>query len=598
MNYIDLGHEGQRVFKADLDVILRSNMLVQANSGGGKSWSLRRMIEQSFGIVPQIVIDPEGEFSTLRQKFDFVLVGKGGDTPADVRSAQLLAHRLLELGASAVIDLFEMSKQQRPVWVAAFVQALVDAPKKLWRDLLLYVDEAHELAPEAGHGVHESSAEKTCRHALIDFAAKGRKRGYGVVAATQRLGKLSKDFAAELKNVFIGQTFIDIDRERAAGSLGIAKADKAKFFVDVKTLKPGAFYALGRALMLEPTLVKIGSVQTEHPEAGRRQSAPPPPTKKILHLLPQLADLPKEAEVKLQTEKELRARVGELEREVQQAVKAEATRLPTPAKTIERSVIKPADLTRVEKLVDQLYKRQGSLADMLMQERSKLMDVEQKLVVAVGNLSLQVNQAKPVAERSATPYVSAGAVTTVSRPRFADPGRGPRQAVLKNVPDTGIRYEKRGNGSELSKCARSLLAVLASRGVATDSQISALSGYRKTSSGFANSLSELRVLGYIDGPKERRTITNVGREVAGVVEPPPTGPALLDYWMPKLGKCEASLLQMIAEAGTITREDLSARTGYSITSSGFANGISALRVLDLIHGPQGGDLTIAGVFTE
>ncbi len=579
-NYIDLGHQGPHVFMADLDVILRSNMLVQANSGGGKSWALRRMIEQSFGIVPQIVIDPEGEFSTLRQKFDFVLVGKGGDTPADVRSAQLLAHRLLELGASAVIDLFEMSKSNRPVWVAAFVQALVDAPKKLWRDLLLYVDEAHELAPEAGHGVHESSAEKVCRHALIDFAAKGRKRGYGVVAATQRLGKLSKDFAAELKNVFIGQTFIDIDRERAAGSLGIAKADKAKFFVDVKTLKPGSFYVLGRALMLEPTLVKIGSVQTEHPEAGRRQSAPPPPTKKILHLLPQLADLPKEAEVKLQTEKELRARIAELEKQAREPIEV-LGQSGASVKVVERSVVKPADLTRIEKLVDKLYKRQGSLADMLMQERSKLMDVEQKLVVAVGNLGLQVNQAKPVAERSPTPYV---------RPALVDPGRGPRQAVARN--------EKRGNGSELSRCARALLAVLASRGVASDSQIAALSGYRKTSSGFANSLSELRTLGLIDGPKERRTITDSGRETAGVVEAPPTGPALLGYWTPKLGKCEAALLEEIYTATTITREDLSARTGYSITSSGFANGISALRVLDLIHGPQGGDLTIAEVFTE
>ncbi len=102
--------------------------------------------------------------------------------------------------------------------------------------------------------------------------AKGRKRGYGVVAATQRLGKLSKDFAAELKNVLIGQTFIDIDRERAAGALGIAKADKAKFFNEVKTVPPGRFFALGRALTLDVTPVRIGPVQTEHPTPGRRQS--------------------------------------------------------------------------------------------------------------------------------------------------------------------------------------------------------------------------------------------------------------------------------------------------------------------------------------
>ena len=219
--YVDLGiyAESGKPFRGDLDIILRSNVLAQANSGGGKSWLLRRFIEQAFKRVPQIIIDPEGEFSTLRSHFDVVLVGKGGDTPADIRSAKLLAHRLLELGTSAVIDLYEMSKPQRPVWVAAFLSALIDAPKKLWRDFLIYIDEAHEFAPEPGHGT-ESRDEKVCRHALIDLAAKGRKRGYGVIAATQRLGKLSKDFAAELKNVLIGQTFIDIDRERAAGNLG------------------------------------------------------------------------------------------------------------------------------------------------------------------------------------------------------------------------------------------------------------------------------------------------------------------------------------------------------------------------------------------
>ena len=137
---IDLGTFSAtgKPFCADLDVVLRSNVLVQANSGGGKSWLLRRMIEQTFGKVPQVVVDPEGEFSTLRERFDFVLVGKGGDTPADVRSAPLLAERLLELGASAVVDLYEMPKQLRPSWVAAFVSALVEAPKKLWRNLLVF----------------------------------------------------------------------------------------------------------------------------------------------------------------------------------------------------------------------------------------------------------------------------------------------------------------------------------------------------------------------------------------------------------------------------------------------------------------------------
>lgn len=58
------------------------------------------------------------------------------------------------------------------------------------------------------------------------------------------------------------------------------------------------------------------------------------------------------------------------------------------------------------------------------------------------------------------------------------------------------------------------------------------------------------------------------------------------------------MVNAIFEAGTISREDLSAAAGYSLTSSGFANGISGLCVLDLVHGRNGGDLSIAGVFSE
>ena len=99
---ITIGETGGKGVGFDLDTLLVTRLLIQANSGAGKSWLLRKLIEQLYGHVQVIVIDPEGEFATLREKYDFVLVGAGGETPADVRSAGLLAEKLLELRASAV----------------------------------------------------------------------------------------------------------------------------------------------------------------------------------------------------------------------------------------------------------------------------------------------------------------------------------------------------------------------------------------------------------------------------------------------------------------------------------------------------------------
>jgi uncharacterized protein len=107
---IEIGakHEGAGA-RASLDVavFLRTRMLVQAASGQGKTHMLRRMCEQLFGHVQIFVIDVEGEFSTLRPTFDFAIIGEGGDAPADVRSAALLAQKLLELRTSAIFDLSE-----------------------------------------------------------------------------------------------------------------------------------------------------------------------------------------------------------------------------------------------------------------------------------------------------------------------------------------------------------------------------------------------------------------------------------------------------------------------------------------------------------
>src|SRR5579864_2261785 len=59
--------------KINLAKLIKTRMIIAANSGGGKSYLMRKLMELFFGQVQQIVIDPEGEFSSLREKFGFIL---------------------------------------------------------------------------------------------------------------------------------------------------------------------------------------------------------------------------------------------------------------------------------------------------------------------------------------------------------------------------------------------------------------------------------------------------------------------------------------------------------------------------------------------
>src|SRR5437588_8179143 len=320
----------------DLPTLLDTRLLVQANSGGGKSWVLRRLLEQSQGKVQQIVIDLEGEFATLREKYDYVLAGKDGDTPAEPRSAYLLAKRILELNVSANIDLYELHYQDRKQFVRIFLESMINAPKHLWHPCLVVIDEAHKFCPEK----EQSEASS----AVIDLATLGRKRGYCAILATQRLSKLHKDAAAECNNKLIGRTNLDVDMKRASEELGFTSKDSA---LALRTLAAGEFFAFGPAISSEVIKVQIGSVKTTHPKAGSRifSTRPTPPPENIKRILGALKDLPHEAEQEATT-------IATLQEEIRQ-LKAERNRPHASAPSPETARQKQ-EITTLKKRNEQL----------------------------------------------------------------------------------------------------------------------------------------------------------------------------------------------------------------------------------------------------
>lgn len=557
---IQVGNSAKGAVSIDLDVLLRTRLLIQANSGGGKSWLLRRLAEQMFGRIPVIIIDPEGEFATLREKYGYVLVGQGGDTPADVRSAGLVAQRLLELRASAVCDLYEMKPGQRHEWVRQFLDALIDAPKKLWGPLIVLVDEAHLFCPEKGAG------ESVASEAMTALTTRGRKRGYCAVWATQRLAKLRKDAAAELQNVLIGPTFMDADRERAADALGVSRAERAAFFDQIKLLPEGNFFALGRAIALDRVLAKVGDVHTTHPEPGstKHAAAPPPPPEKVKALLPKLADLPAEAEAKERTLAEMRADNARLKRELAEAKRAAPAAPKVETKTVERKVVSAADFKRAERLLERIEKiveRLGSAGVAIGAEGSRLSSV--------------------IASAMPPPYVHLS-------PRFEAPTATLRRA---SPPRTTRPVSPATNGEapRLDKMQAAVLKVLATQPEGCLSgRLTLLAGYR-WSGGFRNALSALRGLGLIDGTNGGvMRITDAGLDALGSdFESLPTGQALVEYWMrhPSLGTCERSVLAALIEEHPdgLAADELAKRAGYT-WSGGFRNALSALRTAGLIVG--------------
>ncbi len=237
----------------DLEELLATRLLVQGNSGSGKSHLLRRLLEQSAPFVQQAVIDPEGDFVTLSERFGHVVV----DAARAESDLQRIAARVRQHRVSVVLNLEGLDAEAQMRCAAAFLGGLFEADRDLWYPMLVVVDEAQLFAPAAAGEVSDE-ARKVSLGAMTNLMCRGRKRGLAGIIATQRLAKLAKNVAAEASNFLMGRTFLDIDMARAADLLGMERR-QAEMFRD---LERGHFVALGPALSRRPLPIRIGAVET------------------------------------------------------------------------------------------------------------------------------------------------------------------------------------------------------------------------------------------------------------------------------------------------------------------------------------------------
>lgn len=251
---VDLGQQktGQPV-PMDLEELLATRLLVQGNSGSGKSHLLRRLLEQSAPWVQQAIIDPEGDFVSLAKAFGHVVVDANG-TEQDL---QMIAARVRQHRVSVVFNLEGLDADKQMKAAGAFLNGLFDVDRSVWYPMLVVVDEAQLFAPVAS-GEFTEEARRASLGAMTNLMCRGRKRGLAGIIATQRLAKLAKNVAAEASNFLMGRTFLDIDMARASDLLGMERRQAETF----RNLDRGQFVALGPALSRRPLQVTIGAVTT------------------------------------------------------------------------------------------------------------------------------------------------------------------------------------------------------------------------------------------------------------------------------------------------------------------------------------------------
>lgn len=538
---------------------------ILAKRGSGKTYTAKVLVEEMLGAgLPVVVADPVGVWWGLRSSADgegpglpvVIFGGDHADVPLEASAGELLADLVVDERVPAVLDLSGLSKSAARRFMTDFAERLYHRNRD---PLHVVLDEADAFAPQ-----RTSADGARLLGAIEDLVRRGRARGIGVTLITQRPAVLNKDVLTQAE-VLVALRMTGVRDVAAIDEWVRLHADEDQA-AEVKASLPSL--PVGTAWVWSPGwlgLLQRVAVRTARtfdssatPKPGQRQLVPKRMADVDLAALGERIAATVER-AKADDPQRLRAQVAELERLL----------------LVERD--RPPTVERVEVPVlaeDLVVRLEGVLGD-LRKHGQQAVDVAQDMLDQLHRFTEAPAQAatdfKPMSERAAAAVLD---MREAGRP----------------LPDERAPASSAPTGS-LPRAQAALLAVLAqARRPLTAQQVSLLSGYSAKSSSFANAIGALRTAGLITGGRDALQCTVAGGRAAGDVPPMPTGRALVDHWTARLGKAERALLGVLLTMwpAQISARELSQRSGYSATSSSFANAIGRLRTLGLATGGRSG----------
>ncbi len=222
--------------------------LVTHNSG--KSYSVGVICEELCkNKVPFVIIDIEGEYSGLKEKYEAIWIGEEDNCDLKWSSGKVnlrLLARYAPDGPPLILDLSEADKPRERVGL--FLLSIYREISKRRTPYLVILEEADRFAPQVGERLQ----------IFDEVARRGRKRGLGLMLCTQRPSLVDKNILSQCANQLIGKLVIKNDLNSVA-----------QFFPGRGTpnqltgLSPGEFYALG-GMAVEPMRVKMRARETRH----------------------------------------------------------------------------------------------------------------------------------------------------------------------------------------------------------------------------------------------------------------------------------------------------------------------------------------------
>lgn len=545
-----LGLTGDDPLELQLDKLLGSHACIIANSGGGKSGLLRKILEQSHGRVQHIVLDVEDEFYTLREKQEYVIAGgDGGDVPIALDTAGALARGALEHGFSLIVQLNELGADA-PAYVASFLDGLMSAPRALWHPVLVTIDELQRFASrDAGDATP----------AIKDLMFRGRKRGFTGLFASLRMAEIDPGIRGMVNNWMLGRVGQALDRKTMAEQLGFSAREGRD---NLAQIAERHFWAMGPALALEPRLFKVDPVETTPVHAGQAKLATPPAPDALRAILASLAFSAVPAP------------------HVDDVIPAD------PAAALKKGGEVGRLLKERDDRIEALEAEIAGLRQQVLRHARRIEDEAKVLMEWVDDEGSDVeSRAKAGAEAAA--HEEAAAVEPVSRPAAGRSAAPPPPRSRRANPDAA---------GDLSGPQRRILDALGwwrALGIDAPSvpQLAFAARYSPRSTSFEKARGQLRTAGFVEyASPGTTTLTKTGASAAtepeGAVSRAELHRRVTELLTGPQRAILGALIPVWPEA--LDLESLASNAGYSPRSTSFEKARGQLRTLGLVDYPAPG----------
>ena len=214
----------------DLESLIGQCVAVLGIRGSGKSNTAGVIFEELLNNnYPMSIVDIEGEYFGLKEKYEVLVVGTGDgvEIEIDAGCAAEIAEVSMEKNVPVVLDLSGFLSDERTEILMEYLSSLWNLAGTLRRPYIIGIEEAHEFIPQ---GVKTELKEMISRIAL-----RGRKRGLGAIVVSQRSAKVEKDVLSQAGMLFLHRVVHEVDMRVYGELLPWRKSEVKEIITSLET---------------------------------------------------------------------------------------------------------------------------------------------------------------------------------------------------------------------------------------------------------------------------------------------------------------------------------------------------------------------------